>query len=575
MSPAQVTAMDEFKDSVKYNYLSSSDKSRVDEIMKGLQNSTIQTIDSDLEDELEAIAKRGADNEASAKANKYYSDKATVDGINDFVSKVCDDSDVSFTLASDTTGKTINFSTASKEEIKEYLSENAGTIDAKYNTFKDAMSGTDGATPPNPLVSIAASTDYTQATTDERAEAMANAIISARDNYIQKQKAEHFTEYQNAAVGDPGIANAIENGISSSDLSAIAVNASDASEYTFESRTVREGIIDGTQTGTSVASAVASFQTNFAGNSVSSNGNELAALGLENLDAAKLSAGDQPSDNGMAIITAKDTEVYFNGAKLTSTDTNISVAGLELNLLSADPDEEITITVTNDVSAIYDTIKEFLTEYNSILKELNTNYNAASAKDYDVLTDEQKDAMSDTEVEKWEAKIKDSLLRRDSTLGNLVSSMRNNMMGAFVGSDGKRYSLATLGIVTSGDYAEGGLLHIKGDEDDTEYAEENNVLMSMLQEDPDKVMEILTHFSSTLYDDLQKKMGRTALSSALTFYNDKEMSSQLSDYKKEISKWETKLNDMEDRYYSQFTAMESALAKLQSQQSALSQYLGM
>ena len=47
-------------------------------------------------------------------------------------------------------------------------------------------------------------------------------------------------------------------------------------------------------------------------------------------------------------------------------------------------------------------------------------YNAESAKGYDPLTDEEKDSMSDTEVEKWEAKIKDSILRRDS---NLIISM--------------------------------------------------------------------------------------------------------------------------------------------------------
>ena len=52
------------------------------------------------------------------------------------------------------------------------------------------------------------------------------------------------------------------------------------------------------------------------------------------------------------------------------------------------------------------------------------------------------------------------------------------------------------------------------------------------------------------------------------------MASQLSDYKKEISNWESKLSDMEEKYYSQFSAMETALAKLQSQQNTLSSYLG-
>ena len=231
--------------------------------------------------------------------------------------------------------------------------------------------------------------------------------------------------------------------------------------------------------------------------------------------------------------------------------------------------------MSNDTSAVYDTIKEFITEYNSILKTMNTYYDAASASSYEVLTDDQKKAMSDDEVDKWNTKIKDSLLRRDSTLNSLISTLKTDMMGTVTASNGKTYSLANLGITTSSkNYSEGGLLHIKGDEDDDEFADSTNTLMQMLEEDPDTVKEVLSGLASNLYDSLNKKMGTTTLSSALTFYNDKEMASQLSDYKKEISDWESKLSDMEEKYYSQFSAMETALAKIQSQQNTLSSYLG-
>ena len=52
------------------------------------------------------------------------------------------------------------------------------------------------------------------------------------------------------------------------------------------------------------------------------------------------------------------------------------------------------------------------------------------------------------------------------------------------------------------------------------------------------------------------------------------MASLLSDYKKDISTWQDKLNEIEDRYYKQFTAMEKALANLQSQQNSLANLLG-
>ena len=73
--------------------------------------------------------------------------------------------------------------------------------------------------------------------------------------------------------------------------------------------------------------------------------------------------------------------------------------------------------------------------------------------------------MSDEEVEKWEGKIKGALLRRDSTVGSLLSSMKNAMQSSVV-VDGKKFNLSTFGIQTSKDYTEKGLLHIWGAPDD-------------------------------------------------------------------------------------------------------------
>lgn len=322
------------------------------------------------------------------------------------------------------------------------------------------------------------------------------------------------------------------------------------------------------------ASALATAAQNY--NSVMStipDGNsELRGLGLNKVDGTKVE--ESSNDLGMVVVEASDAEITFNGATLTSSNSNISVSGLTLEVLDK-TDSEISISVTKDTSAIYDTIKDFISEYNSILKTMNDYYNASSAKGYDVLTDDQKEAMTDSEIEKWEDKIKSSLLRRDDTLSSLISSFRTNMMGTVTASNGKTYGLSSLGITTSGkDWYEGGLLHIKGDEDDAEYMDEENKLEKLLTEDPGLVMEILTGVTNNLYADLQKRSSSTTMSSVFTFYNDKEMNSQLSDYKTEISKWEKKLAALEERYYSQFTAMEKAMASLNSQQNYFSSMMG-
>ena len=299
----------------------------------------------------------------------------------------------------------------------------------------------------------------------------------------------------------------------------------------------------------------------------------LKLLGMDDIDGSAVK--ESADGTGMVVIEAADSIVQVNGATLTSSNTTLDVNGLSLNLVSAS-DREVKVTVSNDSTAVYDAIKDFVEQYNSALSEMNKYYYADSARGYDPLTDDQKEAMSDEEVEKCETKIKDSLLRRDSTLSGILETFRTSLTGITVkASDGKTYSLANLGITTGKDYKEYGLLHIKGDEDDTDYADSENTLQSMINSDPDIVMEVMSGIASNLYNNINKKISTTTtMKSALSFYNDKEMTKQMTQYKKDIKSWETKLSDMEDRYYKQFSAMETALSKLQSQQNSLASYLG-
>lgn len=406
---------------------------------------------------------------------------------------------------------------------------------------------------------------------DDRTKAIADAIEKKKQSDIEeKLKTDEYKTKISEAVTKGITAEEVRKaGLAVNDDSGVEDPAS-ISKYTFEKTETRKENAEN-----AIESAVGKFNTAIESGITSDNGSGLLKLGLSNFDGAtSYKEGDLASN--MVLSKAADTEIVYNGATLTSNNTSIEVAGVTLNLLGTTAaGESVNVTVSNDTSAVYDTIKEFITEYNSILKTMNTYYDAASASSYEVLTDEQKKAMSDDEVDKWNTKIKDSLLRRDSTLSSLISVMKTDMMGSYKASNGKTYSLANLGISTSSkNYNEGGLLHIKGDEDDDEFADSTNTLMKMLEEDPDTVKEVLSGLASNLYDSLNKKMSTSTMSSALTFYNDKEMASQLSDYKKEISNWESKLSDMEEKYYLQFSAMETALAKLQSQQNTLSSYLG-
>jgi flagellar hook-associated protein 2 len=294
----------------------------------------------------------------------------------------------------------------------------------------------------------------------------------------------------------------------------------------------------------------------------------------ETINSLKVTAsgGSTASYEFANKIDGSDSSITLNGVEYTGTTNSFSINGLSINAL-AKTDGDITITTTTDTQAIYDKIKDFLTEYNSVINEMTKLYNADSSYGYDPLTDDEKDAMSDTEIEKWETKIKDSLLRNDTTLNGVMMAMINSMSTAYT-INGQKYSLSTFGIGTLGylnaveneNYA----YHIDGDSDDDNTSSKDDKLMTAITEDPDTVIEFMKQLTSGLYTSLGNKMKSTTLSSAYTIYNDKEMNSQYSEYSKTISKWEDKLSDKEDYYYNKFSKMESALTTLQSQSSAVS-----
>ena len=291
------------------------------------------------------------------------------------------------------------------------------------------------------------------------------------------------------------------------------------------------------------------------------------------------SAGSSTTGTTGAVrIVGVDAEIELNGAKFTNNTSTFSINGLTIQATAETKgDESVTITTDTDVDAIYKSIKDMFTEYNKLIKSMDEAYNADSSKGYEPLTDEEKDAMSDTEVEKWETKIKDSLLRKDDTLNSVANTLKNDMASSFI-INGKSYALSSFGISTLGYFASGenekGVYHIDGDKDDTTTSGNEDKLRAAIASDPETVVSFFSQLCTKLYTDLGNKMASSSVSSAYTIYNDKQMNTQYSEYNTKISDAESKVSTWEDYYYSKFSAMESALAKLNSQSSSMSGLFG-
>ena len=285
------------------------------------------------------------------------------------------------------------------------------------------------------------------------------------------------------------------------------------------------------------------------------------------------------------MINAQDAQVEINGVDFTFAKNTFEVNGLTITAMQTTKEgEEITLTTQQDTDGIYDMIKNFVKKYSELINEMDKLYNAKSASKYEPLTKEEKDAMSDTEVEEWEKTIKESLLRRDTTLSSVASAMKNVMMSTHLDgkigiNDGKDIYLTFFGIETLGYYKskdnEKNAYHINGDPDDTNVKNNEDKLKKAIANDPDTVIEFFKSLANNLYTTLDEKMARVqGYSSAFTVYNDLQMNDELKKYTSKIETEQKKLNDYVDRWYSKFSQMEVAMAKLKSKESSLSGLFG-
>ena len=277
-------------------------------------------------------------------------------------------------------------------------------------------------------------------------------------------------------------------------------------------------------------------------------------------------------------VEAKEAQIVLNGATFTQSSNTFNINGLTITAQKETNGEEVTLNTISDTSAIYNMIKDVVKEYSSIINELDKLYNADNKVKYDPLSDEEKAAMSDYEVEKWEEKLKEQILARDPGVKSVSSALTQAMNSGFeVG--GKMMYLFDFGIETAGYFSAGdnekNALHIYGDEDDEMFKSQTNKLKEMIASDPDSVTDFFSQLSNSLFKSMSGLSSKvTGYRSYGSYYDDVKMKSDYDNYTTKIAEMEEKLAAYEDKWYAKFSKMETAMAKMQSGQNAISSMLG-
>ncbi|SDJ92810.1 flagellar hook-associated protein 2 [Natronincola ferrireducens] len=307
---------------------------------------------------------------------------------------------------------------------------------------------------------------------------------------------------------------------------------------------------------------------------------------------------NEPVDEGVEI-KGQDAEITFNGSVIEKSTNNFSVYGINLQLQSEQVAEAqpITIRVDADVDSIFDKVKSFVDEYNKLLDEINGQLGQKHYRDFSPLTNEQKEAMSEKDIELWEEKAKSGLIRNDSILTRTLQTIRSSLYEKVEGVSGSYDHITQLGI-TTGTYQEGGKLVINEEKLRAAINDDPEGVIDLMFKSPDSSLTGKEKMENTglvqrIYDGmidgikeivhqsgpgedsaLLRNVRSNILIDFVTGGSRSVLDKDLNSINTRMAREEDLLRRREDRYWQQFTAMEKALASMHQQSSWLMSQMG-
>ncbi|MGN7399548.1 flagellar filament capping protein FliD [Cytobacillus praedii] len=267
----------------------------------------------------------------------------------------------------------------------------------------------------------------------------------------------------------------------------------------------------------------------------------------------------------------KNAKITFDGTVIDNLTSNkATVYGVELTLLKADPTATTTINVESDTDAIFTKIKDFVDSYNSMIDSLNSKVKTHRNREYQPLTEEQRESLSEKEAEKWDEKAKEGLLYNDQIIRDSLTTLRGKMYNTVSGiPDGQLRMLSEIGI-QSAYMSKDGKLEINEDKLKEAIANNPDEISNLFTSEDGIATRIYKEVGSSI-EKLNKKAGRPNTASTIDIST---LGDSIKDVTTQMKTWEDKLKLIENRYWKQFTAMEQAISKMNAQSSSIVGMLG-
>lgn len=301
--------------------------------------------------------------------------------------------------------------------------------------------------------------------------------------------------------------------------------------------------------------------------------------------------------------------IDFAGAVgIEQSNNQFSINGINFDLKA---EGTFTVQVATDIDGVYEKISNFVNKYNELITKLTNYMGEKRYRDYTPLTKEQKEEMTEKEIELWEEKAKSGLIKQDNLVSRIAQSMRSGFYDQVEGVSGVFNQLTQIGISTDSYFtSKGGTLKI--DEAKLKTAIRDNVdsVLELFFKEPEGQLKYKSENSMTA-EEIKEKRSQSGLIRRLydnivvgikdgvfkagagnnaDIYRNVNTSimidfvtecSNISMLDKDVEGLNDRIDRMnryfasvEDRYWKQFAALETAIQQMNSQSAWLAQQFG-
>ncbi len=290
-------------------------------------------------------------------------------------------------------------------------------------------------------------------------------------------------------------------------------------------------------------------------------GNPFEKMGINTNNGKYIKTQTIMGSNNSVKVYESDGKTLLN--EISEEDNCFTIDNITYTTNSVTKDNNlVSMTSKTDSKNSAEKLEKFINDYNKIIEKIYDSVTEKKNRDYQPLTEAQKKDMDKEEIQKWEEKAKEGLLRNDKEMRAFMDDIKQAI---FEPIGDMKMLLSDIGISTDDNYNKQGQLKLDVKKFKKELEVNGDVVFDTATKGLGKIKDIMYKYAGSSGGIFIKKSGMENSSTEINNL----FSEQIRKQEQQIKKLTRKMQDKESELYKKFARLEANMNKLNSQMAYL------